>query len=434
MNTNYSCQNRLFLIEDLEESTLETLGSALMIDPLVLADHLFTYHFSQTHTIPHRKLPSLINPERSFTLRYYEIRETGHRVADAQAGRRRTFARASRQIESWQDLAEYQKETSVDLVRHNISFWCDEGLGRDKQQGAWNAILLVDPPINSQPVAGKSDGYYVLEKNEHKPWHPRIETSKPFRGGYSDLRPWQSGHKFTAPSRRSLFDDIIFYWLNADKHEVDSVFQNCVNTTLFAQQIVASHWYELLDLQLKTLSNLDLTSKSKSDGSAGQTLSTSEWREELNYYNKRLSLLGLLQRRLMWYKQEILLNLERMGFTPGESPDRAVASSLRIMGRDFQAILHELDLRESRVDNLAGVVTDSINLSNALRSVQDARIGLQLSIVGAIFFPITLVAAVFSMGGDYTPGANKFWLPWAVAIPLVLILILMIWQSRRARS
>ncbi|KAJ5710859.1 hypothetical protein N7488_005015 [Penicillium malachiteum] len=432
MNTNYSCQNRLFLLEDLEESKLETLGSALMIDPLVLADQLFTYHFSQTHTIPHRKLPSVIDAERSFTLRYYELRGTGHRTADAQTSRRRTFARASRQIESWKDLAEYQKETIVDLVRHNISFWCDEGLGRDKNQGAWNAILLVDPPINSQPVAGKQDGYYVLVKDGHKPWQPRIETSKPFRGGYSDLRPWQSSHTPTAPSRRSLFDDIIFYWLNAKKHDVESIFENCVNTTLFAQQIVASHWYELLDLQLKPLSNLDLTSKSKS-GSAGQTLSTAEWREELNYYNKRLSLLGLLQRRLMWYKQEMLLSLERLGFTPGELPSSAVASSLRIMGRDFQAILHELDLRESRVDNLAGVVTDSINLSNALRSVQDARIGLQLSIVGAIFFPITLVAAIFSMGDDYAPGAKKFWLPWVVAIPLVLILILMMWQTRRPR-
>ncbi|KAJ5613586.1 hypothetical protein N7528_007240 [Penicillium herquei] len=142
MNTNYSCQNRLFLLEDLEESKLETLGSALMIDPLVLADHLFTYHFSQTHTIPHRKLPSVINAERSFTLRYYELRETGHRVADAQTSRRRTFARASRQIESWKDLAEYQKETIVDLVRHNISFWCDKGLGRDKNQGAWNGMSI----------------------------------------------------------------------------------------------------------------------------------------------------------------------------------------------------------------------------------------------------------------------------------------------------
>ncbi|KAJ6114369.1 hypothetical protein N7486_000147 [Penicillium sp. IBT 16267x] len=441
INAKTPCHNRLFLLEDLNESSLEMLGSALHIDPVVLADQLFAYHFSETDTVPHRTLPSLTDASRSFTLRYYELRQTDDRLAKNQTHRRRTFARASRQIERWADLVTRRvgpRETHVDVVRHNVSFWCGKGLpGEDNPTpGAWSAaILLVDPPVASQP-AGRSS-YYVLDKEEvNGPWRPQIQRSKPYRAGYSDLRPWQPSRSVSAPSRQSMFDDVIFYWLRAEGREIDDVFDSCANTTLFVHQIVACHWYEFLDLQFKTLSTLDLTSRAKSRGSDGKAVSTAEWREELDYYNERLSLLGILQRRLMWYKQEMILNLERLAFAPhGAGNDMSIAkpSSLRAAERDLQAILSELDRHESRVDNLVGIVTDSINLSSAMRSLHDARFGLQLSIVGAVFFPITLVAAIFSMGGDYSPGSKDFWIPWVVAIPLVTILILTTWQAHRSR-
>lgn len=147
INTEMPCHNRLFLLEDLDESSLEMLGSALHIDPVVLADQLFTYHYSENHTVPHRTLPSLTDASRSFTLRYYELRETDDRLAKNQTHRRRTFARASRQIERWRDLATGRvglRETHVDVVRHNVSFWCGEGLpGEDKPTpGAWNGMSM----------------------------------------------------------------------------------------------------------------------------------------------------------------------------------------------------------------------------------------------------------------------------------------------------
>ncbi|KAJ5198252.1 uncharacterized protein N7498_007369 [Penicillium cinerascens] len=442
INVETPCYNRLFLLEDLNESSLELLGSALQIDPAVLADQLFSYHFSQNNTIPRRTLPSLTDASKSFTLRYYELRETDDRLAENQTNRRRTVAHASRRIERWRDLATHRgglRDTHVDTIRHNVSFWCGEGLpGEDKPTpGAWNAaILLVDPPLASQPAERKGY-YYVLDKEEdNAPWRPQIQWSKPYHAGYSDLRPWQSNRTVSAPSRQSMFDDVIFYWLRADRREIDAVFDSCVNTTLFVHQIVACHWYDFLDLQFKTLSTVDITSKRKRRGSPEKAVSTAEWREELKHYNERLSLLGILQRRLMWYKQEMNLNLERLGFgSHGAGDDTSILmpSSLRVAGRDLQAILYELDRRESRVDNLVGIVTDSINLSSALRSLHDARFGLQLSIVGAVFFPITLVAAIFSMGGDYQPGSKQFWIPWVIAVPLVAILILATWQAHRSR-
>lgn len=147
INAETPCYNRLFLLEDLNESSLELLGSALHIDPVVLADQLFTYHFSQNDTVPRRTLPSLTDASKSFTLRYYELRETDDRLAENQTRRRRTYAHASRQIERWRDLATRRvglRDTHVDIVRHNVSFWCGEGLpGEDKPTpGAWNGMSM----------------------------------------------------------------------------------------------------------------------------------------------------------------------------------------------------------------------------------------------------------------------------------------------------
>jgi Mg2+ and Co2+ transporter CorA len=58
--------------------------------------------------------------------------------------------------------------------------------------------------------------------------------------------------------------------------------------------------------------------------------------------------------------------------------------------------------------------------------------GLKLAALSAIFFPITLVAAIFSMGENFKPGAKLFWIPWVVAVPLVFLMgAYLIWPDVR---
>jgi hypothetical protein len=40
-----------------------------------------------------------------------------------------------------------------------------------------------------------------------------------------------------------------------------------------------------------------------------------------------------------------------------------------------------------------------------------------------------VTAGIFSMGGDFLVGQSKFWVFWAVAIPLVLIFSLLIFTQ-----
>ena len=71
----------------------------------------------------------------------------------------------------------------------------------------------------------------------------------------------------------------------------------------------------------------------------------------------------------MWYEDEMLLNLERLGITPDSSTNWDFESkSLVAAKKDFYAAFLRLQLYKSRANNLTGIVTDYVSLCGALRS------------------------------------------------------------------
>jgi hypothetical protein len=276
-------------------------------------------------------------------------------------------------------------------------------------------------------------------KVSNNTWTRQIQSSCPYHLGYADIRSWRSDQTSTGPGRTSLFDDIIFYWHRASQEEINSALVQGVDSAIFATQVVAAQWLNLLDLQLNTLSVMELRSRKQAGRSMGRFDGGEEWRQEIIDLSNKSSQLNVLRARLMWYEGEMLLNLERLGIGPDGSLNDGLRSSspsttLLAAKRNFYAIFTQLQLHKSRADNLTGIVTDIINLRGAMRALNDGHVGLQLSVVAAIFFPLTLVAAIFSMGSDYSPGARDFWVPWVVAVPLILLLIFLVWRTRRMSS
>jgi Mg2+ and Co2+ transporter CorA len=142
----------------------------------------------------------------------------------------------------------------------------------------------------------------------------------------------------------------------------------------------------------------------------------------------------MLRRRLMWYEEEMILNLERLGFAQdGNTTDKsppAEPTSLAAAKKDLHAALHRLQLYKKRIDGLTGVFSDLVNIRNALRSLKISDFAMKLSLLGIIILPITLVAAIFSMGDTFRPGAQHFWIPWVVALPLVAIMAVILFADR----
>jgi hypothetical protein len=45
-----------------------------------------------------------------------------------------------------------------------------------------------------------------------------------------------------------------------------------------------------------------------------------------------------------------------------------------------------------------------------------------LTLVALIFVPLSFTSGLFSMGDDYLPGRDQFWVFFAVAIPLIILI------------
>jgi hypothetical protein len=47
----------------------------------------------------------------------------------------------------------------------------------------------------------------------------------------------------------------------------------------------------------------------------------------------------------------------------------------------------------------------------------------KITLLASVFFPISITASIFSMGGEYLPGSRLFWVYWVVTLPLCILVV-----------
>jgi hypothetical protein len=130
------CRHRLYLLEDLNPSFIELLGAYLNIDGTVFASQIRDAHFSGGYVNGHApKLPSFQDPNKSFTLRYYEARYFDDPAMPEFSSSVRTLGNVSRQITFGRGASRKIPgfDGHVGFIRRNTSFW-----SRRENNGAWN--------------------------------------------------------------------------------------------------------------------------------------------------------------------------------------------------------------------------------------------------------------------------------------------------------
>lgn len=80
-----------------------------------------------------------------------------------------------------------------------------------------------------------------------------------------------------------------------------------------------------------------------------------------------------------------------------------------------------VDLQEM-FQSLANSYTQVVALREAQASNIQAASVRWLTVLGTLFVPLSVVAGVMSMGGDFLPGRGSFWIYLAVVVPLLLVI------------
>lgn len=135
------CKYRLYLLEDLDVPHIEVLGAYLNIDGTVLASQIRDTHWEGGWEIGNTpQLPSFRDPNKSFTLKYYEPRYFLNPNMPEFSSSLRTMSNIPRQI----TFGARRGPGSLGMIRRNTSFW-----SRKEDDGSWNGIVSSSQSNNT---------------------------------------------------------------------------------------------------------------------------------------------------------------------------------------------------------------------------------------------------------------------------------------------
>jgi Mg2+ and Co2+ transporter CorA len=217
------------------------------------------------------------------------------------------------------------------------------------------------------------------------------------------------------PHHISLLDDIAFYWVEvATKDEICSAITNPYNSTLFLRNIIASTWMNTNEYIQATLSELE-TKLWEIEQMISPELSDAEKDLYLRDFTIALNEVNTMRRRLNWFLAEMKVNCEGLGTSPDPLPDGSKQNG------DFLAIYNRLVTFQNWAEKLMNVITTLVNLMETEKSLADSKSLARLTVLGFFFIPLSFIATIFSMGGDFLVGQSKFWVYFAVSVPLTLL-------------
>lgn len=86
--------------------------------------------------------------------------------------------------------------------------------------------------------------------------------------------------------------------------------------------------------------------------------------------------------------------------------------------RSLQNVVQNL---KARLEIISQAHMQAVSVRESITSNKQAQQVGYLTSLATLFIPISFVAAVFSMGGDFSAGASHFWVYWVIAVPVVAV-------------
>ncbi|KAH0536595.1 hypothetical protein FGG08_006553 [Glutinoglossum americanum] len=383
---------RMLIVEDLTADLVELLGSSLEIDPLFFASHLHTSRSRKTAKLPDtRLLPSAAKHLKFLSATYHRPISF---AADPVPGKLLCDANVWRKVGAWPAPNSVSVGYAMRVFSTLVNF---------NNSGIWFGLALVDPPVGNT--------FFMDGRGQQEAQTPVLLRSEQFQGGY-DAFPFtkpSSSEGVHSPPRCSLFDDLIYCWME----ELPSVFDPRAPTLLslsyYPLKIIVAEWMNFANLMHYTVENLEYSI---------EDLSTS-----LSEFQRLESDLRRLQgwrRRVVGSSSKMDSLTHAIKSLSSEPPFLETWESL--LG-DIEHVIYRTNMYGQRLDALVPVLSSYVQVVESRGSIAEAKSITRLTYLALVFLPLTFVSGLFSMSEDILPGRKNFWIYFAVAIPLTVVVL-----------
>jgi hypothetical protein len=272
------------------------------------------------------------------------------------------------------------------------------------------AVVLVDPPLGNEILHHDNRVQRKITIAEGDPakgfgvQYPSLTAKKDLPDDPDHwLIPEQS------PSMQSIFEEILYVY-SRDKHVVTEDPTSC---TTVVRRLTLSMWIGWADRMRYVLNNTHKQLK----GREGNIL----WQEWL--WQDIVGLKADLEYILIFlYRNVKALEVRLDGISRSSIVEEWEVDEWKLVGTRFSSLQRD-------VDGIASIWTQAASL-NAIQTAyeQSSSVG-QLTTLATVFLPLGLIVGVFSMGGEYAVGQSKFWMFFAISIPLGVVISFLLFTN-----
>lgn len=102
--------------------------------------------------------------------------------------------------------------------------------------------------------------------------------------------------------------------------------------------------------------------------------------------------------------------------------------------RSWGWLLERITVLDEQIGDMIMVYGQRSSVEESLIANNQARSVGRLTALATVLVPFTIAAGIFSMSDEYAAGKSKFWVFWAIAVPLASLLLIWVFLVKRSPS
>ncbi|KAF4971280.1 hypothetical protein FSARC_1850 [Fusarium sarcochroum] len=273
----------------------------------------------------------------------------------------------------------------------------------------WNCIVICDPPLR----------HITIRDEGPARGHRCPASTNPVGGGYVNFLPTGTQpRRRQGPPKISLADDLCFYLENYSTLPGLTLETPDV-VALFTKKIIASLYNRTLDHLRGIIIRPHLPIRRQYDFTELDLAAV-----EANW-----SSCQSLEKRLHQHCHDLEYILTQLRI-PLQCPDPAQITSWQDVHIDFQMLHHQFEFARNWAGKINSSLTGLSGIAGNRQAFREQQLSLEaadrtrnITTLGLVFVPLAYIASLFSMSDDFGPGGAKFWLYFAIAIPVTLAML-----------
>lgn len=401
---------RLLLVENIQHHLISLLGEILDVDPIFFAGHVTT-DFKDIEKAPLPPslalYPSQIAEKGYLHLHYQQLLDLGSADAfKSSPYSLKSDSNIPRNVRrlpylSGRQLALSRACCSILVKQFKGSWICKIGPFFPHTLTAFLTsigLVLVDPPVQMVVETVGSAGQ-------------KLYPSVLLHGGFEHFGQPTSFASFGAvtsgllPDKRSMLSNLLHYFSHQPPG-FDAAQPSILSLGYYPIRIVLAEWNLYTYLMSRYFKYYEYT---------------------LHDIEKRLHDNDIIdqqrwRRRSVQSRHKLTLVSDFIDYWLQQEADK---EPWNMVLKDIKHTLSQLDHYNRSLEHMIPVATSMVQLLDSRRSTQDAANLGRLTLIALVFVPLSWVASLFSMSEDYSPGHKNFWVYFATAVPVLVLVLLL---------